>query len=230
MGPDLWNPVIDHMPAREIGRVDLGYYGAPELPEVNTPLVITHSLGLMWSLMHIPRPWHGLICINSFTRFAAAEGFPGVDPHWLRRMKKRLQQDPAAVVTDFLRRCGKATPATMGPMVAHTGTPTQELSPLQAMQPNTQPPLPRIPSPQRLLQGLEWLEQEDLRVSFQSIDCPVLAICGEADLIVNAAHSRACFSHVPLIMREEAGHLMPETHAPWLAKRIMAAADGNWSS
>ncbi len=83
----------------------------------------------------------------------------------------------------------------------------------------------------RLLQALEWLEQWDLRKAFATIECPVMAICGAKDLIVRADHSRACFSQGPLVMQQDAGHLMPVTHAPWLAEKIMTAIDGgSWSS
>lgn len=218
------------LPVMNSCRVDLGFFSRPDIPVVQAPVVITHSLGLPWSLVHIPRPWRGLICINSFTRFVAAEDFPGVNLHWLRRMKRGLQQDPAAVVTDFLRRCEstRPSPAPMQPNSAESITST---SPPGSVPPaKTTPESTPFPNAPRLLEGLEWLEQWDLRQAFATLHCPVLALCGANDPIVSTEHSRACFSQVPLVMIPDAGHLTPLTHAHWLAEEITTALHGRWRS
>ena len=181
-------------------RADLGFHGTPVNPTVSTPLVIAHSLGLMWALVNLPRPWAGLVAINGFTRFTRADNFPGVEPDLLRRMKSRLRVDMKGVVEDFLRRCGMASPHTQG--------------------------LDRA----RLIQGLEWLAEWDTRVQFSRVGCPVLAIGGTADPIVTAPHSRACFSATPLVMVQGGGHLLPLTHGDWLASRIAAVLAGDWSA
>ncbi len=223
MGPWIWDPLLPLLPAMQVNRVDLGFFGSPEIPALDNPLVITHSLGLLWSMMHIPRPWRGLVCINSFTRFVATEDFSGVNPHWLRRMKNRLQQDPVGVVADFLRRCDPSQPSALATSSAQPQWSARPSSALQA--PHLLEALPPTAdwNRARLLQGLEWLEQWDLRAPFARMDCPVLAICGATDLIVRSAHSRVCFSEVPLIMVQNAGHLIPLTHAQWLAEKIMGA-------
>ncbi len=200
MGPDLWSPMMDRLPDHPVQRADLGFHGSPSRPIVDAPLVIAHSLGLMWALTHLPRPWAGLVSVNGFTRFTRADGFPGVAPRFLARMKSRLPVDMTGVVDDFLRRCGMASPHTQG------------LD--QAM----------------LSQGLKWLAQWDTRTQFAQIGCPVLAIGGTADPIVTEAHSRACFPDIPLVMVEGGGHLMPQTHAHWLASRIAATLKGDWSA
>ncbi|MDE2260511.1 MAG: alpha/beta hydrolase [Betaproteobacteria bacterium] len=198
MGPDLWSPIINNLPDHPVQRADLGFRGSPARPIVSTPLVIAHSLGLMWALTHLPRPWAGLVSVNGFTRFTRADGFPGVAPRFLARMKSRLPVDATGVVDDFLCRCGMASPHTRGFD--------------QAM----------------LSQGLDWLAEWDTRAQFARIGCPVLAIGGTADPVVTEPHSRACFPGIPLVMVEGGGHLLPQTHAGWLASRIAATLKGDW--
>ena len=200
MGPDIWDPVIRLLPGLSCQSADLGFRGTPAKPEATAPFVVAHSLGLMWAITHLPRPWSGLIAIGGFTRFSRTETFPGVEPRLLGRMKSRLGNDPAAVVDEFLRRCGHPAPDTR-----HLD---QEL----------------------LAQGLDWLAEWDVRDRFARLDCPVLAVHGGADPIVTPDHARACFAHIPLVMLDGAGHLLPLTHADWLAARIRAAVKGDWSA
>jgi len=200
LGPDLWSPIMARLPGHSMRQADLGFFGAPSKPVVGTPLVIAHSLGLMWALINLPRPWAGLVSINGFTLFTRSNNFPGVETQLLKRMKSRLLVDMNGVVDDFLRRCGMEFPHT------------HRLD--QAM----------------LFQGLEWLAEWDTRAQFAQIGCPVLAIGGTADPIVTEAHSRACFSDVPFVTVEGGGHLLPRTHADWLAFRIAAVLKGDWSA
>ena len=200
MGPDIWSPIIDHLPGTSIQRADLGFRGTPAKPEVQAPLVIAHSLGLMWALNHLPRPWSGVIILAGFTRFSRTESFPGVEPRLLARMKSRLEVDPSGAVTEFLYRCGIQSPNTNALDVP------------------------------RLSQGLDWLMDWDERNEFARLDCPTLSIVGSADPIVTQEHSRACFAGIPQITVDGAGHLLPQTHAGWIANRLKAALKGDWSA
>ncbi len=200
MGPEIWRAVMDKLPDYPCLQTDLGFRRSPVTPVAHAPWVITHSLGLMWALNNISRPWAGLVAINGFTRFTRSDNFPGVEPHLLERMKSRLREDMNGVVDSFLRRCGMETPYT------------REFD--QAM----------------LSQGLEWLTEWDTRTQFAQIGCPVLTIGGAADPIITEAHSLACFSDFPLVMIEGGGHLLPLTHANWLASRIEEALVKDWSA
>jgi len=200
MGPDIWTPVIKHLPGHSPQRADLGFHGSKAIPLVNAPFVITHSLGLMWALTHLPRPWAGLIALNGFTRFSRQGDFPGIEPRLLARMKARLPEDTTGVVVEFLRRCGMNDPNIRGL--------DQEM----------------------LSQGLDWLKDWDLREQFSRLQCPVLAVAGTHDPIVTQGHTRASFTDIPLIMQQGAGHLLPLTHAEWVANRIQAALKGDWSA
>ena len=200
MGPELWSPIIARLPGFTPWLADLGFRGSPVKPFVSNPLVIAHSLGLMWAIIHLPRPWAGLVSINGFTRFTRSNHFPGVAPQHLEQMKLRLGEDMYGVLDRFFHRCGMTHPLTQGFD--------------QGM----------------LSQGLEWLSEWDTRGQFSRMDCPVLAICGASDPIITESHSRACFSSNPLIIVKGGGHLMPLTHAEWLASRIAATLEGDGST
>jgi pimeloyl-[acyl-carrier protein] methyl ester esterase len=192
MGPEFWVPVIDRLPDYPMVCANLGFSSTPFKPVTNFPLVIAHSFGLMWALINLPRPWAGLVSINGFTRFTRINDFPGFDPNRLARMRSRLCVDMSTVMDDFLRLCGAES---QKPHQYHKAA---------------------------LSQGLEWLAEWDTRESFSRMDCPVLAIAGTADPIVTESHTRACFSKVPLVMKTGGKHLMPHTHANWIAQCIVA--------
>ena len=200
MGPEIWSPLDKILTGYAPQKADLGFRGTPAKPEAKSPLVITHSLGLMWALAHLPRPWSGLVVINGFTRFSRTESFPGVEPRVLGRMSARLAQDPAGIVAEFLHRCGMASPRLDGL------------------------------DPTRLAEGLDWLSNWDYRPYFAQLDCPILALAGSADPIVSPLHSQTCFAGKALHMVDGAGHLLPHTHGPWLASRIAAVLKGDWSA
>jgi pimeloyl-[acyl-carrier protein] methyl ester esterase len=199
LGPDFWDPIARKLPGMTVQRADLGFYGTPAKPVVERPFVIAHSLGLMWALEHLPRPWDGLIAVNSFTRFSRLDNFPGVEARLVGRMKSKLDQDSAGVAADFLRRCGMDDPKTNGY------------------------------DKQMLAQGLDWLAEGDQRRDFEKLDCPILAVAGRNDPIVTLDHSRASFPHHRLTVSDCGGHLLPLTHTEWLASRINAALNGNWT-
>ncbi|NDU92342.1 MAG: alpha/beta hydrolase [Ferrovum sp.] len=200
MGPELWSPIISRLPGVTPRLADLGFRGSPAKPVVSNPLVIAHSLGVMWAIRHLPLPWAGLVSISGFTRFTCSDHFPGVAPLLLEQMKSRLRGDMNGVLDRFLRLCGMTHPIIQGF--------DQDM----------------------LSQGLEWLLEWDTRAQFSRTDCPVLAICGASDPIVTEPHSRACFSSKAFVVVKEGGHLMPLTHVDWLVSRIAAIVQGDWSA
>ena len=200
MGPEIWGSVLGQLPGYHHQQINLGFRGIPSVPVTTAPVVITHSLGLMWALHNIPRPWAGLVAINGFTRFTKTSGFPGVASNVLARMKVRLTENLHDVVATFLQRCGVETPSLKA---FNTG---------------------------RLLSGLEWLSEWDTRPQFKLLDCPILAISGTEDPIVSVRHSRACFPASVHVMVEGGGHLLPLTHPPLITSLVTEMCAKLWNN
>lgn len=112
----LWDAVRSRLPATlPAETIDLGYFGAnaavPPAPTFGEPvLAVGHSLGALWWLTQSGIAWHRLLCINGFPRFTATDGYPGVAPRVLERMRQQFARDPAAVLADFHARCGGHAP------------------------------------------------------------------------------------------------------------------------
>lgn len=191
----FWDELLERLPDFAAERVDLGFYGAPRMPVVKRPLVVAHSMGLAWALAHIPRPWAGVLAINSFARFTRAQHFiEGVAPRMVERMLTRFAAEPQAVTADFLGRCGLAAP---------------DVSAID-------------PAP--LGESLGWLGRCDERTSLLMLACPRLALAGLNDPIVPKEMSVASFPANELVLAEGAGHLLPLTHPDWVAAQLRQLA------
>lgn len=107
----LWRDVLPLLDGLDVETCDLGFFGDTRLPApCDTPrIAVGHSLGALWWLTH-DLPWRALIAINGFPRFTAAEGFPGVAPRVLERMRKRFADSPVTVLADFQTACGGSGP------------------------------------------------------------------------------------------------------------------------
>ena len=106
-GPALWEGVRALLPDAPAEAVDLGFFGAPHLPEpgAHFRVAVGHSLGALWLLSRAPFRFDRLVSLGGFPRFAADEGSPSaVPPRTLERMRKRFAESPAAVLADF-RHC-----------------------------------------------------------------------------------------------------------------------------
>lgn len=194
--PGFWEPVMARLPDFQVDCVNMGFRGPAHVPQSRRPLVVAHSMGFAWALANIPRPWAGVVAINAFARFTRAPDFvEGVAPRLIERMATRFQTEPVAVATEFLSRCGVESPVVA------------DLDPLP------------------LGQALEWLARCDRRAVMAGLDCPLLALSGTRDPIVPETMSRAAFASRELVLVEGAGHLLPQTHAEWVASqlRIFAA-------
>jgi pimeloyl-ACP methyl ester carboxylesterase len=112
----IWDAVRARLSAAlHVETIDLGYFGAERFPELGsgeTAIAVGHSLGALWWLTKSGVSWHRLLCINGFPRFTAAEGYPGVAPRVLHRMRRQFEREPTAVLADFHTRCGAPAPAT----------------------------------------------------------------------------------------------------------------------
>jgi len=107
----FWRPLRECLDGLDTLAWDLGYYGEASLPAPERPAVaIGHSYGVLWFLHRRPFPWHGLISINGFNRFAAAPDFPdGVPLAQLDRLTASVAEATLPALTGFRQRCGDSS-------------------------------------------------------------------------------------------------------------------------
>lgn len=117
----FWGPMRAHLAAFRAIAVDLGTFGPPAAPPLpDEPfLAVGHSAGSL-KLLALDTPHcRGIVLLNGFPRFSAAPDFPqGVSPRVIERMRRRLQDEPEAVVTEFRARCGCGDPLPGAPQIA----------------------------------------------------------------------------------------------------------------
>jgi len=102
----FWIPLLSLLPDCRTACDDRGYSGTPHDPRIDEDcVVVAHSFGTMRALAAPPPRCRGLVAINGFDRFT-----PGVPRRVLDRMIARFDENPAAVLTDFRRRCGEEAP------------------------------------------------------------------------------------------------------------------------
>lgn len=108
LGPEIWDALALSLASPQV-RVDLGYFGAPDIPEPQAgDILVGHSAGLLWGLS-ARSDWAGVVAINSFARFCFdAEGRGCVKPAALRAMRQALDREPQNCADDFRRRIGIA--------------------------------------------------------------------------------------------------------------------------
>lgn len=104
----FWAPLAAALADWPQAVADAGYFGPPHTPAPDGPvLAIGHSLGALRLLGEPPPACVGLIAINGFARFGAADDFPeGVPARMLDRMLNWLATQPETVLRDFRQRCG----------------------------------------------------------------------------------------------------------------------------
>ncbi|MBI5163151.1 MAG: alpha/beta fold hydrolase [Magnetospirillum sp.] len=193
--PRFWDPLRARLEGLTVATVDLGFFTAGHCPQVERPLVVAHSLGFAWALANLPRPWAGAVAVNAFPRFTRAADFPhGVAGRVLERMLARFAVAPQAVAGDFLARCGVAQPAVEGVRAMPAG------------------------------EALAWLAVCDERRALAELDCPLVALAGDADPVVTAAMSRDAFAGRRLEMVKDGGHLLPLSHPDRVAELVRAMA------
>lgn len=188
-GPEIWRDVaalVDNC-----AFVDLGFRGEFALPEVESPIIVGHSMGFAWALAHIKQPWAGAVAVNAFPRFTRAEDFPnGLQPRPLERMRTQFTTTPAETTAAFLARCGLAN---------------VDVSQIR---------------PEPLADSLTWLTQCDERIALAALKCPLRALAGGADPLIPPAMSQAGFAGHSLEFIPEGGHLLPLTHPQRIAAAI----------
>lgn len=194
----FWAPLQALLEGRAMLFSDRGYFGAPQEPVVEGPVVVVaHSQGAMQAVAKPPSRCRGLVAINGFDCFAARPGFPGVSPRVIDRMLMRLDSSPDSVVADFRARCGV----------------DGEVPP---------------PDTARLGHDLEQLRNGDVREAVAVWKAPILSLQGARDPIVPETMRAALFAsarQVTVIEHPDGGHVLPLTHTVWCAARIAAFVD-----
>lgn len=113
LGPGIWDGLASILPNVSQARVDLGFFGAPAIPPLQSgDILIGHSLGLSWGLLWGLAQnfdWAGIVAVNAFDRFTQdGEGRGCVKPGALRAMRQALARDPQACADEFRRTIGLA--------------------------------------------------------------------------------------------------------------------------
>jgi pimeloyl-[acyl-carrier protein] methyl ester esterase len=111
LGPEIWDFVSPRLENLAQARVDLGYFGAPRLPEpLPGDVLVGHSAGFLWGLRQ-RQDWAGAVAINSFSRFCVdAQGRGCVRPAELRAMRTFLARDADPCVANFRAAIGASPP------------------------------------------------------------------------------------------------------------------------
>lgn len=109
LGPEIWESLAPLLDDFAQARVDLGYFGPPDLPALQTgDILVGHSAGLLWGLRR-KRDWSGVVAINSFARFCLdPQGRGCVKPAALRAMRQSLERDPRGCADTFRHSLGIA--------------------------------------------------------------------------------------------------------------------------
>lgn len=178
----IWADVAEKFPNDDCHMVNLGFFGAEktEIDGLEAPLVVTHSMGLLWALRHIPQPWAGVLSFNGFTRYTADKDWAdGISPRVLKLMQKGFENGPDLVWENFMSKAGMISPSF-----------DQSAADVAA-----------------LAQGLAQLSSWDGRDAWQALSCKKINVCTIGDQIVPLALSRASFQSDLICL--EGDHLLP---------------------
>lgn len=191
LSPAFWAGMAACLPEREHVFVDLGFTGGGADDEKTFLARPVHGLYVTHSLGTL---WALRHCAGEMSALVAINGFSCFEPFApkaaLRAMKRRLARNPAAQMADFYRQAGVTGPGA---------------APL---------------CPERLLEGLDWLESGDEREALRRLSCPVLSLAGARDRILPESVMRREWAGFPLYIYEEGEHALPQTHPGWCAAYI----------
>lgn len=199
LGPGSWRQLRSALTSTETNALDFGFFGPAAIPEIkDRPAIgIGHSLGFLWLLNNYNNyNFLGLISINGFARFSAADDFPGTGKKVLQRMISKTGVAPKKVLEDFRKQA--------------------------AAPPCKTPPLEKI-NINALIEGLSWLRDWDRREALSRAEIPVLALAAEDDAIVSPAATKASFGkarQAKIAWSETGGHALLLNKPEWCAKKI----------
>ena len=167
-----------------------------------TPLLIGWSLGGQLALAaaaHNPDAVAGLVLVATPARFLADGEHPGADVRALRRMRRRVEENPEGVLTEFWRRAAAPEPAETADAwrtKAATGVPRE-----------------------RLGAGLDHLAETDLREMARGVTQPTVVLQGRDDAVVPFAAGERLAEAMPRarFVALDGGHALPFSHAGEIA-------------
>ncbi len=215
MNSAVFTPLHAQLSDFRVHYVDLPGYGHSqpkagtindwvELIAQNTP---KESIWLGWSLgglvaksAALSHPQHvaGLVTVASSPHFVAKPEWPGIDPKVLTTFAKQLDLDVKTVIERFLA-------------IQAMGSETAKQDIKQLKQQVLSRPLPNKSA---LVQGLEFLENVDLRKELPQISQPWLRIWGRLDGLV----SRHLPPKMPIHHDEVTDHIFKKaSHAPFFS-------------
>ena len=196
--PSIWDGIASRLDDFEQIRLDLGFFSdnvdeltdGRSLPE--NAALIGHSLGFAQGLHLYPQKFVAGISINGFPRFTSSQdGYSGVAPRVLDRMRRTFATDPLGVTTNFLTRCGQKEPDLTGL------------------------------NNSRAEWGLLQLAELDLRTAISNpVEFPVLALASMDDPIVPEEMSQSAFQGHDLHFRPGGGHMLPQSQPAWCSDKI----------
>ncbi|MGO9428251.1 alpha/beta fold hydrolase [Rhodoblastus sp.] len=190
LGPECWDLVSPLLKSFPQARVDLGYFGAPRLPDPHPgDILIGHSAGFLWGLRQ-RADWAGMVAINSFSRFCLdAQGRGCVKPAALRAMQAQLARDAEECVRNFRASIGAPAP-------------------------------PELAEAAPLAQGLELLRSFDVLPHLGEKPLLVLATKDDALAPAREAENLAQGLGASLFFSEKGGHGLPWAAPEFCAGKI----------
>lgn len=220
LGPGLWRPLLREMKDLSCETLDLGFFDPSKqsIPRGQPVVMVGHSLGFLWLLMHHQAPWfsqcRGLLSISGFSRFSHTHDFPhGVHHRILERMIRRLPKDPQGVLNDFRQKSG----------LLHQGV-HQDAH--QDEQPTSPPPTHAtisIKNLNPLIEGLRGLQTWDGRQYLANWPGLLHGLASKDDAIVSQEMTRDSFSihsNPTITWLDHGGHLLPLTRPKACADQI----------
>ena len=222
-GNEVWNPVVAHLEPELRYRCVAwqrwleGKARATTLSE-NEPVVLAGwSLGGLIALQaaaeHSLQQVAGLVLVAGTARMTAEDRYPGTAPRTLRAMIARLARGSGGVVKAFAELC--VAPDNDAVFCAEFVRQAEEIG------------------NERLLAGLRYLEETDVRSALPSLDIPALILHGECDQVIPVACARYLAERMPrarLVILPGASHVLCHTASQRVAEEIGSFAHGHFTS
>lgn len=208
----VWDSLLPFFRQHDVYCHDLGFYGNPrglerfssfiESNHNSSVIAIGYSLGFLWLLKNKPFKWNGLIGINSFPKFTKAPDFPkGVSSRVTAGMKRRLHHDPLNLLQEVYQKIKWEKKNSKNYDV------------------------------ERLIQGLDWLENWDERKTFKAEfeKNPTMILAAKDDLVVPESLTKNAFSEFNNSLSKRpvlnwspngGGHGLPNSQTKWCAEKI----------
>lgn len=187
----FWQPLADLLSDYAIEYIDLGFLDHQQTADnllqkiredQDSYIAIGHSLGFINLLKQFPLKFHHYIAINSFLRFSKADDFvSGIPSRILQRMSKGIDKDSFAILSQFYEQCQYRQPPTS------------------------------LIDKERLQEGLEWLEKDDLRSVLPNLQEKLTVVASEYDPVVSKEMTCDSFSEHCIQWIEDKTHILPIT-------------------